>query len=273
MRLVEDLKASLDEKLIAVTVMMDLSKAFDCLPHDLLIAKLHAYGFNDNALKLLYNYLQGRVQRVKLNSNYSEWRDVIKGVPQGSVLGPLLFNIFLNDIFLFINKSEICNYADDNTIWTKGQKINTIIPILESEITTLNKWFKDNCMLLNEEKCKYMIIEPQRTKSGESEIRIGDHSVKNTDKEKLLGVVLDNHLKFDHHIKKICNEAGKKISALARIAPYLDIDKRKLLMKTFIITYFNYCPIVWMFCSRKMNNLINNVHKTTKVFCDRPTTL
>ena len=80
-------------------------------------------------------------------------------------------------------------------------------------------------MLLNEEKCKYMIIEPQRTKSGESEIRIGDHSVKNTDKEKLLGVVLDNHLKFDHHIKKICNEAGKKISALARIAPYLDIDK------------------------------------------------
>ena len=72
LRLVEDLKASLDEKLIAGTVMMDLSKAFDCLPHDLLIAKLHAYGFNDNALKLLYNYLQGRVQRVKLNSNYSE---------------------------------------------------------------------------------------------------------------------------------------------------------------------------------------------------------
>ena len=104
--------------------------------------------------------MQGRVQRVKLNSNYSEWRDVIKGVPQGSVLGPLLFNIFLNDIFLFINKSEICNYADDNTIWTKGQKINTIIPILESEISTLNKWFKDNCMLLNEEKCKHMIIEP-----------------------------------------------------------------------------------------------------------------
>ena len=231
------------------------------MPHDLLIAKLHAYGFSDDALKLLYNYLQGRVQRVKLNSNYSEWRDVIKGVPQGSVLGPLLFNIFLNDIFLFLNKSEICNYADDNTVWTKGHKIDTIIPILESEVSTLNKWFKDNCMLLNEEKCKYMIIEPQRAKSGESEIRIGDHSVKNTDKEKLLGVVLDNHLKFDHHIKQICNEAGKKISALARIAPYLDIDKRKLLMKTFITTYFNYCPIVWMFCSRQMNNLINNVHK------------
>lgn len=116
-------------------------------------------------------------------------------------------------------------------------------------------------MLLNEEKCKYMIIEPQRAKCGDSEIRIGDYSVKNTNKEKLLGVVLDSHLKFDHHIKKICSEAGKKISALARIAPYLDEEKRKLLMKTFITTYFNYCPIIWMFCSRKMNNLINNVHK------------
>ena len=143
----------------------------------------------------------------------------------------------------------------------KGQTINTIIPILESEISTLNSWFKDNCMLLNEEKCKYMIIEPQRSKCGDSEIRIGDYSVKNTNKEKLLGVVLDSHLKFDHHIKKICSEAGKKISALARIAPYLDEEKRKLLMKTFITTYFNYCPIIWMFCSRKMNNLINNVHK------------
>ena len=169
LRLIEDLKASLDEKLIAGTVMMDLSKAFDCLPHDLLIAKLHAYGFGDNALKLLYNYLQGRIQTVKLNSNYSEWREVIKGVPQGSVLGPLLFNIFLNDIFLFLNKSKMCNYADDNTIWTRGQKINTIIPILESDTNTQNKWFKDNCMLLNEEKCKYMIIEPQRTECWESE--------------------------------------------------------------------------------------------------------
>ena len=77
----------------------------------------------------------------------------------------------------------------------------------------------------------------------------------------MLGVVLDNYLKFDHHIKQICNEAGKKISALARIAPYLGVEKRKLLMKAFITTYFSFRPIFWMFCSRKMNNLINNVHK------------
>ena len=75
-------------------MLMDLSKAFDCLPQDLLIAKLHAYSFSNNALQLLYSYLQGRAQRVKLNSNCSEWRYIIKGVPQGSVLGQLLFNIY-----------------------------------------------------------------------------------------------------------------------------------------------------------------------------------
>ena len=166
-------------------MMMDLTKAFNCLPHDLLIAKLNAYGFSNNALQLIYSYLQGRAQRVKLNSNYSERRDIIKGVPQESVLGPLLFNIFINDIFLFVNESDICNYANDNIIWIKGQTISDIIPKLESKINTLNSWFKDNCMLLNKDKCKFMVIESLRANSGESEFKMWKFSIRNTDKEKL----------------------------------------------------------------------------------------
>ena len=101
-----------------------------------------------------------------------------------------------------------------------------------------------------------MVIESQTVESRESGVKIGDFSVRNTDKEKLLGVVLGNHRKFDHHIKEICNEAGKRISALARIASHLDKGKRKLLMKSFITTYFNYCLIVSRFCGRKMNSVI-----------------
>ena len=94
--------------------MMDLSKAFDCLPHDLLVAKLHAYGFSKQSVMLLKNYLKERTQRVKINSQTSTLKNITQGVPQLSALGPPLFNIFLNDVFSFMTTENLCNYADDN---------------------------------------------------------------------------------------------------------------------------------------------------------------
>ena len=106
------------------TVLCDLSKAFDTLPFDLIIAKLEAYGLDHNALNLMYSYLSGRKQRVKIGSAYSNWANVNIGVPQGSVLGPIIFNIFINDIFLFVNDTKICNFADDQSLYAK------VIPLI-----------------------------------------------------------------------------------------------------------------------------------------------
>ena len=97
---------------------MDLSEAFNCMPHKLLIAKFKAYGLDDLSIQLVTSYLEGRKQRVRVGNERSEWADIIKGVPQGSILGPIFFNIFINDMFYSIKKAELIDYADHNTVTT-----------------------------------------------------------------------------------------------------------------------------------------------------------
>ena len=115
--LIERWRKSLDNKGYGGAVLMDLSKAFDTLNHDLLIAKLHADGFYIKTLKLLHSYLAKRWQRTKVNSSFSTWSELLQGAPQGSVLGPILFNIYLNDLFYLTEMTQLCNFADDTTFY------------------------------------------------------------------------------------------------------------------------------------------------------------
>ena len=113
----------MDNNEYVAAVLMDLSKAFDCLPHKILLSKLSAYGLSDEAVLLLKRYLSDRKQRIKLNNIVSSWSEIKKGVPQGSILGPLLFNVFINDIFYFIEHGTLYNYADDNTISFRSDNV------------------------------------------------------------------------------------------------------------------------------------------------------
>ena len=113
--MVEKWKKCVDKGKTFGALLTDLSKAFDCLPHDLIIAKLNAYGFSLSASKLIHNYLSHRKQRTKINSSYSSWEEILFGVPQGSSLGPLLSNIFVSDLFSVLKDVEFASYADDNT--------------------------------------------------------------------------------------------------------------------------------------------------------------
>ena len=118
-----------------------------------------------DALQLIRSYLTNRQQRVKINSSFSAWKEVKIGVPQGSVLGPLLFNVFVNDIFWFPHRTKICNYADDTTIFVCHPDLDTIIKQLEEDSSVLVKWFSDNFLKLNDDKCHLMIFGDKSTKA------------------------------------------------------------------------------------------------------------
>ena len=137
-----------------------MSKAFDCLNHELLIAKLEAYGFSLEALNFIYNYLSQRTQRTKVKSSYSSYRGINYGVPQGSILGPLLFNIFINDIFLFVKDTKITNYADDNTPYAVENSIEKLLETLQKDVNILLNWFKMNEMKPNADKSHLFINKP-----------------------------------------------------------------------------------------------------------------
>ena len=136
---------------------MDLSKAYDCLPHDLIIAKLEAYGLDTNSLRFIFDHLSSRKQRTKIGSAYSNWSKVLRGIPQGSILGPLLFNIFINDIFFFIEKSEICNFADDNTLYSCDRNLLRIKENLTFDMKNILFWFRTNSLKANAGKFEFMI--------------------------------------------------------------------------------------------------------------------
>ena len=123
LNMIENFKCALDRGEYIACISMDISKAFDCLPHCLTICKLRAYGLSRNACTLVVCYLYKRQQRVKVGSFKSDWKEISKGVPQGPILGPLIFNIFMNDIFYFVKNANLFNYADDNSLSVNGKEL------------------------------------------------------------------------------------------------------------------------------------------------------
>ena len=256
MTMLETWKRALDNKKCVGAVLTDLSKAFDSLNHELIIAKFEAYGFHLEALVFIYDYLTKRTQRTKVKSDYSSEREIKYGVPQGSILGPLVFNINLNDMFFFITKSKIANWADDNTPYVIEDNLEKLLDSLKEETNVILDWFDFNEMKANSDKSHLFVINSKNDK-----IILHNEEIIGEEKVKLLGVTIDNKLNFKEHITMICKKANQKLHALARVAKYLDNNKLRILMKTFIDSQFNYCPLIWMFHSRQLNNKINKIHE------------
>ena len=158
LKLVEDWRHALDNKMIVGAILTDLSKAFDSLPHKLLIEKLKAYGLTIDARNLIENYLTSRKQRVKIGQVCSELSSISKGVPQGSILGPFLFNIFMNDIFYFVRECDLYGYADDNTLSKAANDAASLKRAHGRDTANTLSWFTENYMSANPDKFQAIVL-------------------------------------------------------------------------------------------------------------------
>ena len=254
--LLEKRKRSLDRGKVFGVLLTDLSKAFDYLNHDLLIAKLNAYGFSLPAMRLIHDYLLNRKQRTGKNNSYSTWIEIVFGVPQGSILGPLLFDIFLADLFFIVNSMDIANYADDNTPYATANDIDNLIASLEEASKSLFTLSDNNLMKSNAAKYNLLVRTNEKVT-----IKIGSYEIANTKREKLLAVHLDSGLSFDYRISEICKKASGKVCTLARVTSCMSLSKKCTLMNAFFKSQFHYCPLIWMCHSCENNNKINRLHE------------
>ena len=179
-------------------------------------------------------------------------------VPQRSALGPLLFNIYLNDLFYLAESTKVCNFADDTTSFVCDKDLKTLISRLEHDSHLAIEWFESNYMKLNQDKCHLLV---SGYKHENIWARIGEVKIWESSKQKLLGVVIDRDLNFNEYVSSLCKKAGRKLSVLSRLSNLMSFQQRRLLLKSFVEAQFGYCPLVWMFHGREINRKINHIHE------------
>ena len=257
-KLLHSFQKELDNLGFIDTILMDLSKAYDCLPHDHIIAKFEAYDVSKNSLKLLLDYLEGRKQRVKIGSSYSFWSDLNRGVPQGSILEPLFFNVFINDSFMFIENCEICNLSNDNTLYSSRIELSSILENLNHDTKIILKYFRISSLKSIPGKFQFVILGKKQC--NKVKLIINSIVINESNAVELLGITIDNILTFNEHINNLCCNASYKLYALRTIRKYLTQDQAKRLYNAFINSQFNYAPVIWMLCRKNQYLKIRKVH-------------
>ena len=245
--LTEQWRKELDQHNIIGIVSMDLSKAFDTLPHELLVAKLKSYGADGKTTDLVHDYLANRRQRVRLGDQFSNWEEISVGVPQGSVLGPLFFNIFMNNLVYAVKQSRLSAYADDTQIFFAASTPEKVEEVINADLAHVDQWYKQNGMRRNTSKYQAIVMGKTQVRP---QFHCEDIAIPITEDLEMLGVTVDDKMKFEKHIGKICRKVSQQIAVLKRMKKILPFETRKCLYLAFIIPHFNYCSETWHFSNK-----------------------
>ena len=246
-------------------VMIDFRKAFDLVDHTLLLKKLKYYKISEATISWFSSYLLGRKQKVFVNNSSSESENIICGVPQGSILGPLLFLIFINDLPLYIDNVLTDLYADDTTFYFIDTSQACIEQQLQTALFKLSEWCKENGMLINTTKTKVMLITtPQKRvylNNYVLQLKYNNEALSVVACEKILGVLIDNNLTWTNHIDAVAKKIVSNLWLLSRIKSYLTTNQRVQFYKSYVQPHIDYCNAIWGGTSQRNLDRIYRLQK------------
>lgn len=251
-------KEALSNKQYVGAIFLDFKRAFETIDRALLLVKLEKMGIKGTVWEWFCSYLMGRYQVVKYGNTISNNRDVEYGVPQGSVLGPVLFILYINDIVNVVTNCDIQMFADDTLLYVVGNDVDVICETLNTELKNIFKWLGENNLMLNVEKTKVMLLGTKHNLNNElyCNIKINNQEIENVTEFKYLGVVIDNNLSFCKHAEYITKKISKKVNYLSRISKYLSTWTKRIIYNTIIHPHFTYCPtIIFMLNNTQINDL------------------
>ncbi len=247
LKLTSNLYDALDKNIPALCIFVDLSKAFDTVNHEILLKKLEIYGIRGIAKKLIGSYLKNRRQTVKVNSVQSSSREVVCGVPQGTVLGPLLFIIYVNSLLKITSLGDIISYCDDTVIFYSANTWQDLKTIAERDFLNISNWFKSNKLSLNVQKTKYISFTSYKDKLPKiGSLQVNQEiAIPETESIKYLGIILDQNLKWNLHVKHVTQKIRALISKFKYLKNYLDIKHLIVIYYSLVQSQINYGITGW----------------------------
>jgi len=265
--LTEIVRSSLDKTEFSAAVFLDLQKAFDTVDHNILLQKLCHYGVRGVALKVFESYLKNRSQCVVINDAKSNYHEVKHGVPQGSVLGPLMFIIYINDLHNSVCYSTSIHFADDTSLVFTEKSLKELNRIVNRDLALLVHWLRANKISLNTSKTEIILFRTIRTKiTKHLNFRLSGQQIKPSHHAKYLGVIIDENLNWDTHLLKLSQKLASTVGILSKLRHYVDYKTLLSVYYSLFESHVNYClPFLGFTTQERLNRIEKLQNKALRI--------